>query len=281
MFSFDAGPWHRFPPCPNSEQPGFSFGRLGKKPVVGQFMIMEDPEKEMERLLSSGGVRFEGFASQGKLLSPAEIIDVLGPRLEEKRRSRIDAVLEGRSYHIVPVVEGLVNTGNVSAVMRTAEGLGLQAFHIIKGKTAFKHSVRTTQGAQKWLDVSVWEEPTTCCAALREQGYRIVATHLDAHAVPIEQIDFSQPTALVFGNELNGISPEMSELADQTCILPQPGFAQSYNISVAAAMSLYEARRQYPGGDLTDEDRIRLRADFYMRSTRHADDFLLRHLGLK
>ena len=242
---------------------------------------MEHPEHEMERLLTSGGVRFEGYSVQGHHLSPAEVVEILSNRIEERRRTRIDEVLSGRTYHIAPVVEGLVNTGNVSAVMRTSEGLGLQSFHIIKGATKFKHSVRTTQGTHKWLDVSVWDTPVECTSALREKGYQIVATHLDAKAIPISEIDFSKPTALVFGNELKGVSDDMIKEADKTCVLPMPGFAQSYNISVAAALALYEARRAHPGGDLSPADRLRLRADFYMRSTRHAEDFLKRHLGLK
>ncbi len=249
--------------------------------LLGEFIRMEHPEQEMERLLESGGVRFEGYSCQGHHLSPAQVIEVLSSHLEERRRERIDEVLAGRTYHIAPVVEGLVNTGNVSAVMRTSEGLGLQPFHIIKGTVKFKHSVRTTQGTHKWLDVSVWDTARECTSALREKGYQIVVTHLDSKAIPISEVDFTKPTALVFGNEAKGVSEAMIKEADQTCLLPMPGFAQSYNISVAAAMALFEARRAHPGGDLSKEDRQRLRADFYMRSTRHAEDYLKRHLGLK
>ena len=248
---------------------------------VGEFVGMEDPDYEMERLLNSGGVRFEEYVVEGHRLSTEQVIDILSEHLEEKRRNRIDEVLEGRTYHIAPVVEGLVNTGNVSAVMRTSEGLGLQPFHIIRGTTKFKHSVRTTQGTHKWLDVSVWNTAGECTSSLKKQGYQIVVTHLDSRAVPITEIDFTRKTALVFGNEKNGVSDEMLNQADRTCILPMPGFAQSYNISVAAAMALYEARRAYPRGDLNESDMTRLRADFYIRSTRHADNLIRRHLGLK
>ncbi len=242
---------------------------------------MEDPEQAMEDLLSSSGSRFEGVQVGNVRLTPSDVIQALAPQLSDERMERIDEIIAGRTYDVAPVVEGVINTGNVSAVMRTAEGLGFQPFHVIQNDVPFKHSARTTQGAQKWLDVHMWEKTAGCVSHLQEEGYSVVVTALTDSAVPLEEIDFTRKTALVFGNEAAGCTQTMLEMADQTCILPSPGFVQSYNISVAAAMSLYAAfaarvRHFGTNGNLSGTEQERLRADFYFRSVRSAQSILER-----
>jgi tRNA (guanosine-2'-O-)-methyltransferase len=226
----------------------------------------------------------DGLHLGGRTWTPAEVTAALAPYLTDRRRARIDAVLAGRTYGVATVVEGLVNTGNVSAVMRTAEALGIQPFHIITHDATFKQSERTSQGAEKWLDVHVWDTAADCARHLRERGYQIVATHLDATAVPIDAIDFTQRTALVFGNERDGVTPDLLALSDRRCIIPTPGFTQSFNISVAAAIVLYHARqdrrtRLGPDADLSDDQREALRALWYVKSVKHADQLLRREEG--
>ena len=148
----------------------------------------------------------------------------------------------------------------------------------------YKTSERTTQGADKWLDVHHWPSPQPCIDHLKAQGYTLVVTHLDEASVPIDAIDFTQKTALVFGNERDGASEMMVALADQTCVVPMAGFTQSFNISVAAAVCLYHARqdrlhRQGYQGDLTDAQREHLRAHWYMKSVRSARQILTRALS--
>jgi tRNA (guanosine-2'-O-)-methyltransferase len=214
-------------------------------------------------------------------LPPRRVIDVLRPYLSDARFARINEVVAERTYTVVPVVEGLINTGNVSAVMRSAEALGFQAFHLVTGDGFYKHSQRTSQGAEKWLDVHQWTTPEACIAHLKAAGYAVVATHLDETAVPIGAVDFTQPTALVFGNEQEGISPAMQALADRRCIIPMAGFVQSFNISVAAAVALYHARqdriaRQGYHGDLPATVQEQLCAAFCVRSVKHAARILRR-----
>lgn len=243
-----------------------------------------DPERIMERLLDASGERFDGLSFEGRRIEPTEIVAALEPVLSDERKERIEVVLQGRTYSVATVVEGLANTGNVSAVMRTAEGLGFQSFQVIAGEARPKLSRRTTQGAHKWLDVRHWESAGTCCERLRSRGFRIVAAHISDDAVPVSEVDFSVPSAVVFGNELSGLSREMIAAADVSCMLPTPGFIQSYNISVAAAMTLYSAWRQRTevlgsNGDLGEDEMMRLRADFYIRGTSSAEAILKRAFG--
>lgn len=242
------------------------------------------PERIMERLLDASGERFDGLQIGGRRISPSEIVEALAPALTDDRRERIETVLRGRTYGVSTVVEGLANTGNVSAVMRTAEGLGFQAFHVIAGEARPKTSRRTTQGAHKWLDVRHWESAGDCCEHLRARGIQVVAAHIAEDAVAPSEVDFTRPSAVVFGNELEGLSDELIAAADVSCMLPTPGFVQSYNISVAAAMVLYAAWTQRTAalgssGDLGPDDMSRLRADFYIRAASSAEAILRRTFG--
>lgn len=230
-------------------------------------------EGRMERLLRRGRAGSESLTS-------ASVVELLSNYLTERRRARIEHVLDGRTYSLATVVEGLHDVGNISAIMRSAEAFGVQPFHVVAGGR-FKLSSRTTQGAEKWLDVHKWRDAAECAAYLKDHGYWLVATHLDDSSVRLEDLDFTESTALVFGNEAEGVSSEMLELADEQVAICSPGFAQSFNVSVAAAICLHHAyrdrltRRGYHG-DLTEAERNRLRASFYIRATPHGEA-LVRH----
>ena len=216
-------------------------------------------------------------------LDPDDVVLRLAPLLTAERMARIEEVLEARTRSLTVVVEGMVDTGNIAAVLRTAEGFGVQEVHTVDTAASYKHSKRTSRGAEKWLDRWRWRSPAECVAWLRASGFRIVAAHLDAAAVPISEVDFSLPTALVFGNEYGGLSEEMVALADATTMVPIDGFVQSYNISVAAALCLSHARRDRmsrlrSAGDLTDADLKRLRAVWYLKTVPHAAKVIERML---
>lgn len=200
-----------------------------------------------------------------------KLADMLGPFLTEERRDKIDKVLRERTYHVCTVLDGIYDRGNVSAVIRSAEALGYQSMHVIESQEHFKEANRVTQGTDKWLDIERYPEPGACVEVLKERGYRIVATELEASR-PLDEVSFEEPTALVFGNEKDGVSEEVLEAADERVIVPMVGFAQSYNISVCAALCLYEVfqrRRAELGrqGDLSEEEFEILRALYYLRST--------------
>lgn len=211
-----------------------------------------------------------GFYIKSQQIEPRRVIETLGPILTDARKNRILNVIEKRTYDVVPVLDGIYDRGNVSAAMRSAEAMGLQEFHVIETGDKFKASSRVTQGSEKWLDVYKWMKPEPCLGYLKEKGYRLVATHLEA-SVPISEVDFSQKTALVFGNERDGVSPEILEACDQRVIIPMQGFSQSFNISVAAAISFYHiylSRIQSLGrhGNLTDQQKEYLTAQFYLNT---------------
>lgn len=208
-------------------------------------------------------------------LGAAQILELVAPYLTAERQARIETAVANRTCDVVPVLENIYDRGNISAVLRSAEAMGFQCAHVIELSERFKSANRVTQGADKWLDVEKWKATRDCTRELKKRGYQILATHLDARAKPIEEMDFSRPTAIVFGNEKDGISPEMIEEADQTIIIPMNGFVQSFNISVAAAISLYHAfRARGVSGNLTEEQKVILRAEFSLRSSKNPERLL-------
>jgi len=203
--------------------------------------------------------------ARGMSLSVDAVIDKLNDFVSEERRDKIDTVLKGRSSYFTPVLESLYDRGNVSAVMRSAEAFGFFKFHIIENGGDFKEANRVTQGADKWLEVNKWNKTADCIQALKKDGYKIYATHLSKEAKRFEDLDFNQKTAVIFGNEKEGVSEEALAMADGNVLLPMTGFTQSFNISVAGALSCQQAYLKKPQ-TVTLEEANLLRALYYMKS---------------
>lgn len=223
------------------------------------------------------------FSLADRTWSPEEIIRHLDPFVTERRRERIREVVDERTRTVVPVVEGLYNMGNVSAVLRSAEALGYQSLHVIEGEKRFANEARTAAGTRQWLDVERWPEADACYDALRDRGYRLLVADVE-DARPLEEVDFTRRTAVVFGNEAEGVSERTKERADVPIRIPMVGFVESYNISVAAAITLYRAyrdrlERQGRHGDLNEAERERLVARYYLNTVRRPEAILRRIAG--
>ncbi|MFM2337594.1 MAG: hypothetical protein RL115_787 [Bacteroidota bacterium] len=163
-----------------------------------------------------------------------------------ERYKRLTDVLNKRQSNITIVLENVFDPHNISAVMRTADAIGLQDIYILNTKIPRhkKWGFKSSSSAAKWLTVHQYENATECFASLRKNYAKILTTHLSSDAVGIYEIDMTQSIALVFGNEHSGVSDEIRTLADGNFIIPQMGIIQSLNISVACAVTLYEALRQ-------------------------------------
>ncbi len=198
-----------------------------------------------------------------------EIVSFLGPLLTDERRAKLEEVVAKRTFDFVPVFENPYDLGNVSAVMRSCEAFGFLEFDlVIPPGSRFKAANRVARGADKWLDVQVFRSATDCARNLRHRGFQILATHLNANASPLESVDFKKPTAIILGNEKDGVSREMLEQADGAVMIPMQGFTQSFNISVAAALVFYQAwlsRGGPRGSSLNEKQRLQVLANYYLR----------------
>lgn len=163
-----------------------------------------------------------------------------------ERKERLTSVLNKRQGNITLVLENVFDPHNISAVMRTADAVGVQDIYILNTKIPRhkKWGAKSSSSAAKWLTVHQFEDAGECFAELRKSYSSILTTHLSSDAVSLHEIDFTQRIALVFGNEHSGVSDEIRALADGNFIIPQVGIIRSLNISVACAVTLYEAYRQ-------------------------------------
>jgi tRNA (guanosine-2'-O-)-methyltransferase len=214
----------------------------------------------------------------------ADVADVekhIWPLLTPERQQKIDRVARGRCFDISIVLENIYDRGNTSAVMRTAEGLGFADFHIIETFDKFKNANRVTQGADKWVEAKKWKSTADAIQHFKKNKIRICVTSLEA-SKPLHEIDFSTPLALVLGNEKDGASKEIMEAADERVIIPMPGFVQSFNISVAGALCLYQiyqSRLRSLGKceDVTEEQIRILKAEYALR-TMDSSEAILRKM---
>ena len=163
-----------------------------------------------------------------------------------ERRSRLLTVLNKRQPDITVVLENVFDPHNISAVMRTCDAVGIQEIYVLTTKIP-KHDkwgAKSSSSAVKWLTVHQYEEAQECFEAIRKKYSKIYTTHLSSDAVNLYDINFTDSVALVFGNEHAGVSEEIRAMADGNFLIPQMGMIQSLNISVACAVSIYEALRQ-------------------------------------
>jgi len=163
-----------------------------------------------------------------------------------ERLQRITSVLNKRQGDITVVLENVFDPHNISAVMRTADAVGLQDIFILNTRIPRhkKWGARSSSSAAKWLTIHQYDDAAACFAELRKRYSSILTTHLSSDAVGLYALDMTAPIALVFGNEHSGVSEEIRAMADGNFIIPQVGIIRSLNISVACAVTLYEAHRQ-------------------------------------
>jgi len=156
------------------------------------------------------------------------------------------SVLNKRQHDITIVLENVFDPHNISAVLRTCDAVGVQEVYVLNTKIPRhkKWGVKSSSSAAKWLTVYQFDDAEKCFSELRKKYLKILTTHLSSDAVNLYDIDLTQPMALVFGNEHSGVSEEIRNLSDGNFIIPQVGIIRSLNISVACAVTLYEAFRQ-------------------------------------
>ena len=166
--------------------------------------------------------------------------------MTKERKQKIESVLNLRQANLTIVLEDVQDPRNITAVMRTADAVSIQEIYVINtGKPIIKKfGYKSGSSASKWITVHQFTNVEECFQALRKKFKLIFTTHLSSNAIDLYSIDFTQSVALVFGNEQDGVSEQARSLADGNFIIPQVGMVQSLNISVACAVSIYEAYRQ-------------------------------------
>lgn len=163
-----------------------------------------------------------------------------------ERKKRLERILDKRQPDLTVVLENVTDPHNISAVMRTCDAVGIQDIYILNTiiPRHTKWGKKTSSSAAKWLTIHQYTDAHECMASLRKRYDQVIATKLAEGAMSLYEADLTRSTALIFGNEHSGVSEDIGRLADGHMIIPQTGIIQSLNISVACAVSLYEAFRQ-------------------------------------
>ncbi|MFW6293639.1 MAG: TrmH family RNA methyltransferase [Spirochaetota bacterium] len=174
----------------------------------------------------------------------AELIAYLSGFVTEQRMEKMRAVLAQRTRYLKVVVEDIFQPHNASAVLRTCDCFGVQDVHIIENRNTYRLNPNVELGTAQWLTLHRHRGSEgitrSTIETLREQGYRILATTPHTDQVALEEFDLDAgPAAIMFGTELDGLSAEALEAADEHLIIPMHGFVESFNISVSAAIVLH------------------------------------------
>ena len=169
-----------------------------------------------------------------------DYIHYLESFVTENRQNILKKVLDRRTRHFTVVLEDLYQMHNVSAVVRSADIFGFQDLHIIQKKYDPKLSHAIAKGAEKWLTINRYSQTNEAIQHLKQKGYQIVATTPHTDDVNLPYFDISKPSAFFFGVEKEGLSEQVMSQADVFLKIPMYGFTESFNISVAAALIMYD-----------------------------------------
>ena len=165
--------------------------------------------------------------------------------ISERRRGKLEEVARHRQPDLTIVVEDIHDPHNVSAMLRSCDAAGIMQVQLVYGKESFPRiGSKSSASAGKWVHARRFRSIGECYARLREEGFQIWATRLGEVAKSIYELDFTAKSAVVFGNEHRGVSDEAARQADGLVQIPMVGMIQSLNVSVACAVTVFEALRQ-------------------------------------
>lgn len=164
--------------------------------------------------------------------------------MNAQRFARIQEMLALRQHDLTVCMEQVHKPHNVSAVIRTADAVGIHEVHAVWPSERMRTMVSASAGSNSWVKVKTHRNIAQAVAHLKDRGMQVLATNLSARAVDFREIDYTRPTCILMGQEKTGITQEALDLADQDIIIPMIGMVQSLNVSVASALILYEAQRQ-------------------------------------
>ena len=177
-------------------------------------------------------------------------INKLTQFITPERLNKINIVLHERTRYLTIIMENLYDPHNTSAVIRSCEAYGLQDFHIIELENKFQLSRRVSQGSHNWVNLYKYQSSKTAITHLQKKGYKIYFADPREEYPNLDELDLSSPTALVFGQEKQGITEETKKFADGAFRIPMYGFVESFNVSVTCAIAIshlsYRLRKNPP-----------------------------------
>ncbi|SNV50585.1 tRNA (guanosine(18)-2'-O)-methyltransferase [Chryseobacterium taklimakanense] len=211
-----------------------------------------------------------------------EIFEYLKQFLTEERLQKIEHFAEESSDFVLPVLEDVYQFRNAAAIVRSVEACGFHKVIALEEENVFDPNLRVTKGADTWVEVEKMPATLQSLEDIKSRGYKILAVSPEKHASMLPDYQVTEPIALVFGNELEGVSEEILDFADQTLAIPMYGFTKSFNVSVAAAICMYELKQKLlkSGIDykLSEDQKLKMKIRWAVNSIRSGEEIYTKYM---
>ena len=212
-----------------------------------------------------------------------ETFDYLKQFLTDERLRKIEHFSQESSDFVLPVMEDVYQFRNAAAIVRSVEACGFHHVVALEEENVFNPNLKVTKGAETWVKVEKMPNNLDSLKEIKNRGYKILAVSPEKNATMLPDYEVKEPIALVFGTELEGVSDEILEFADETLAIPMYGFTKSFNVSVAAAICMYELKQKLmkSGIDykLSEEKLLEMKIRWTVNSIRSGEELLERFLN--
>lgn len=212
----------------------------------------------------------------------AQTFEYLKQFLTEERLKKIEHFSQESSDFVLPVMEDVYQFRNAAAIVRSVEACGFHKVVALEEENVFNPNLTVTKGAETWVEVEKMPKNIDSLQAIKERGYKILAVSPEKNAVMLPDYQITEPIALVFGTELEGVSDEVIEFSDETLAIPMYGFTKSFNVSVAAGICMYELKQKLlnSGVDykLDQEKLLKMKIRWAVNSIRSGEQIFEKYL---
>lgn len=161
-----------------------------------------------------------------------------------ERFKKIKLVLKQRQMDLTIILDNIHKPHNFNAIVRTCDAVGVQDVQYIPVTKGYRQLNYYAKGSQKWVEAHKYDDFPSCAKKYKNQGYQLLAAHFSDKVIDYREVDYTKPTAIVMGTELEGICDETAKIVDKHIIVPMQGMVASLNVSVASAVILFEAQKQ-------------------------------------
>ena len=211
-----------------------------------------------------------------------ETFDYLKQFLTDERLSKIEHFSQESSDFVLPVMEDVYQFRNAAAIVRSVEACGFHHVVALEEENVFNPNLKVTKGAETWVKVEKMPNNLDSLKEIKNRGYKILAVSPENNATMLPDYEVKEPITLVFGTELEGVSDEILDFADETLAIPMFGFTKSFNVSVAAAICMYELKQKLMKSNLnyklSNEKLLELKIRWAKNSIKSSEQILERFL---
>ena len=174
----------------------------------------------------------------------SETFDYLKQFLTQERLKKIEHFASESSDFVLPVMEDVYQFRNAAAIIRSVEACGFHKVVAMEARNVFDPNLTVTKGAETWVEVEKLPHTLDSLQEIKNRGYKLVAVSPEKNASFLPDFKITEPTALIFGTEWQGVSEDFLDFVDETLAIPMYGFTQSFNVSVAAAICCYDLKQK-------------------------------------